>query len=137
MKPKKAKEIKSEELKAEDLQSEEIEKDEAQEAETKAESKNTKSNAGVEAETEFNNKAEVKDLMYVGPTIPNLIRHAIVFKDGILSPKVNEAIESYKPMKEMFVTIEDFPKAMMEIKQQTGALAIIYKNVGKRIRGKN
>jgi len=120
MKPKKAKEIKSEELKAEDLQSEEIEKDEAQ-----------------EVETEFNNKAEVKDLMYVGPTIPNLIRHAIVFKDGILPPKVNEAIESYKPMREMFVTIEDFPRAMMEIKQQTGALAVIYKNVGKRIRGKN
>ncbi len=88
---------------------------------------------GDKAETEnAESKQDGENLMYIGPEIKGLIKHAVVFDKGILPEKVNRAIESYKPMKELFVTLEDMPKSLMEIKFGTGSLAIIYRNVEKR-----
>lgn len=76
---------------------------------------------------------ESPDLMYIGPELPGLVKHAVVFKNGILPEKVNRAIENYKPMKELFVTLEQMPAAIKEIKLNDGPLALIYKNVPKNI----
>lgn len=123
MKPKKQK--------SEDVKSKEIEQEGIQEVSiTIAGDELTAEVAPVQPE-----KAAEQNLMYIGPTIPNLIRHGIVYADGKLPQKIEDAIASYKPMRQLFVTIDEIPSAVKEIKLKTGALAIIYKNVAQRIRG--
>lgn len=107
---------------------------------------NGKINEGIEAELDKENVFETEkediepagaeqkktNLMYIGPEIKGLVKHAVVFDKGVLPEKVRKAIENYKPMEELFVTLDDMPKALMEIKYGTGSLAVIYKNVEKR-----
>lgn len=76
-----------------------------------------------------------ENVMYVGPTIPNLIRHGVVFAEGKLTERLENAIASYKPMRMMFVKISELPEALKQIKLKTGALATIYKSVAQRIKG--
>ena len=129
MKPKK---------KTEDIKSEEIKQEDIQKAEAEALKEEAAGTEAVKAEVapvQPEKAAEPQNLMYVGPTIPNLIRHGIVYADGILPQRIEDAIASYKPMRQMFVTIDEIPSAIKEIKLKTGALAIIYKNVAQRVRG--
>jgi hypothetical protein len=123
MKPKKQK--------SEDVKSKEIEQEDVQEVSVTIDGGElTAEVAPVQPK-----KAAEQNLMYIGPTIPNLIRHGIVYADGKLPQKIEDAITSYKPMRQLFVTIDEIPSAVKEIKLKTGALAIIYKNVAQRIRG--
>ena len=127
MKPKK---------KTEDIKSEEIKQEDIQEVVQEVNVTIAGDECTVEvAPVQPQKAAEPQNLMYVGPTIPNLIRRGIVYADGKLPQRIEDAIASYKPMRQMFVTIDEIPSAIKEIKLKTGALAIIYKNVAQRVRG--
>lgn len=91
--------------------------------------------AGVISEAAKDEGKAEENVMYVGPTIPNLIRHGVVFAEGKLTERLENAIASYKPMRMMFVKISELPEALKQIKLKTGALATIYKSVAQRIKG--
>lgn len=91
--------------------------------------------AGVISEAAKDESKAEENVMYVGPTIPNLIRHGVVFAEGKLTERLENAIASYKPMRMMFVKISELPEALKQIKLKTGALATIYKSVAQRIKG--
>lgn len=72
-------------------------------------------------------KAKKKgDVMYIGPTITGVVRHSTVFKDGVLSEKVKEHIEQLPMMEKLFVSMDELPKAIVEVRKKQSALGTIY-----------
>ena len=77
-------------------------------------------------------KKEVRDLMYLGPSIVGVVRHSTVFKNGILPEKAKECINVLPMMEKLFVPIGDMPKAVKEIKKDQSVLHTIYIQVAKK-----
>ena len=125
--------MKNKKLKSEDVKSDEIEKDDIQETEeTTAAAEETEDSKAEPAQPE---KAAGQNLMYIGPTVTNVIVHATVFKDGILPKKVERAISLFKPMRELFIPVDEIQAALAEIRNNTGAKAMICRKVPEKITG--
>lgn len=72
------------------------------------------------------------NLMYLGPTITGVVRHSTIFKNGVLPQKVKDCVEQFPAMKKLFVTMEDIPKAVKELKKEQSALATIHSQTAKK-----
>ena len=84
-----------------------------------------------------NKKATAKkekqgNLMYLGPTITGVVRHSTVFKNGVLSKKVNECVEKFPVMKKLFATVEDVPYVVKELNKTQSALRTIYSQTAEK-----
>ena len=74
------------------------------------------------------------NLMYLGPTIVGVIRHSTIYKNGVLPDKVNECVEQFPIMKKLFVSMEELPGAVKELKKEQSALGTIYSQTAKKFK---
>lgn len=74
------------------------------------------------------------NLMYLGPTIVGVIRHSTIYKNGVLPDKVNECVEQFPIMKKLFVSMEELPGAVKELKKEQSALRTIYSQTAKKFK---
>lgn len=68
-----------------------------------------------------------ENLMYVGSTIPGIVRHSTVFADGVFTPSIDKCIEEYPPMAKLFVGIADIPDALKKVTIEHTPLYVINK----------
>lgn len=71
-------------------------------------------------------------VMYLGPTISGVVRHSMVFKDGVLPPKVGEYIGRFPVMERLFVPLKEMPSAVKALNRKKGFLWEIYTQVSKK-----
>lgn len=90
---------------------------------TKAEKKNA---AGV--------TRQKGNLMYLGPTIVGVVRHSVVFKDGVFPGKVKDCIKELPMMEKLFVEVDKIPEAIKELNKQQSTLGTIYAQVKKKFK---
>lgn len=67
-------------------------------------------------------------VMYIGPSIPNVVQASTVFKDGILPEALKKCVEEKPYMKKLLVPLEELPAAMKEL-NSSSALSAIYRRV--------
>lgn len=77
-------------------------------------------------------KAQTVTVMYIGPSIPNVVQASTVFKDGILPEALKKSVEGKPYMKKLFVPLAELPAAMKEL-NGSGALSTIYRKVQNEI----
>ena len=70
-------------------------------------------------------KEETGNMMYVGPTIQNLIRYGTVFANGVLTEKMNAVVAEFPAAAKLFVPVEKIPDAMKSLHEKNSALAAI------------
>lgn len=103
-----------------------------------AQAEEVKAEAESEAVTEISEEEEVKpeapkeNLMYVGDTIPGVVRHSTVYADGILTPVIDKCIEAYPQMAQLFVKIDDIPDALKLVKKKYSPLYVINKEAASK-----
>ena len=100
----------------------------AVEAEEKATVQETeeKATAKTEKATEKNNT------VYLGPTIPGLIKESTVFFEGVLPDKVNKAVEEFPLMSKLFVDINDMTDAVKDLKKDYSVIKTAYLETQKK-----
>ena len=76
-------------------------------------------------------KQEKKNLMYLGPSITGVIRHAEVYAGGI--PEAAKACVSQLPvMERLFVSLDGIADAERELRKKESALGAIYAQVEQK-----
>lgn len=79
-----------------------------------------------ESKPEILKESEKKpNLMYVGTTIPNVVRHSTVYAEGVLTPVIEKCIEDYPAMARLFVPVEDIVDALKEVRKEFSPLSVI------------
>ena len=80
-------------------------------------------------------KAKVQGVtvMYIGPSIPNVVQASTVFKDGILSAALKKCVEEKPYMTKLLVPLAELPTAMKELNSGKGALSTFYRRVKNEI----
>ena len=71
-------------------------------------------------------------VMYIGPSIPNVVQASTVFKDGILTEALKKCVEEKTYMKKLFVPLAELPAAMKELNGNS-AISSIYRRVKNEI----
>lgn len=84
-----------------------------------------KENPGAKRET-----AKMEDLMYIGPTIPN-VRYSTVFKNGVLPEAAERCIAEYPAMRKLFVPLESLAATTVLLRKES-ALTAIYKQTAQK-----
>lgn len=74
-------------------------------------------------------KIEPVSVMYVGPSIPNVVQSSTVFKDGVLPAAVQMYVESKPYVSRLLIPISELPKAIKELNVEKSALSVIYNKV--------
>lgn len=74
-----------------------------------------------------------QDVMYIGPSIPNVVQASTVFKGGILPEALKKCVEEKPYMKKLLVPIKELPAAMKELHGGKSALSTIYRRVKNEI----
>lgn len=87
--------------------------------------KKTKKKATKEAE-----KPAVS-VMYVGPSIVNVVQKSTVFKDGVYPKALKAFIKEHPYVKKLLVPIDSLKEAMKELAIEKSALSVIYNKVKK------
>jgi|GEM_PF-982940 hypothetical protein len=83
-------------------------------------------------------EAESKEnLMYVGSTIPGLVRFSTVFAEGKLPQNVADAIEKYPLFKRLFVPIDEMVSALKDVKKDKSPLNVINKEAANKFTRRN
>ncbi len=67
--------------------------------------------------------------IYLGPTITGAVRHGTVFKNGVLSKRVQECIAELPVMERLFVETGRMPEAVKELGKKQSALGAVYVRV--------
>ena len=85
-------------------------------------------------------KAEPKqdtkeNLVYLGPTIVGVVKHAAVYKDGILPEKTEAYAAGFPAIRKLFVQQSKMVEAVKELNKPQSALRSIYEVTLKNIRG--
>lgn len=62
------------------------------------------------------------NLMYVGPTIPGILKHATVYKDGKLPAAANNLVAEFGAIKNLLVPLDKASAALKEINKKHSAL---------------
>lgn len=72
-------------------------------------------------------KPETKavNVVYIGPSIPGIVRHGTVYKDGVLTDKLNECIADFPAMQRLFVSVDEAPAAIKEKNKTQSAIRSI------------
>lgn len=73
-------------------------------------------------------KAKAQTVMYIGPSIPNVVQASTVFKDGILPEALKKCVEEKPYMKKLLVPLAELSAAMKELNGNS-ALSSIYRRV--------
>ena len=73
-------------------------------------------------------KTQTVTVMYIGPSIPNVVQASTVFKDGILPEALKKRVEEKPYMKKLLVPLAELPAAMKEL-NVSSALSSIYRRV--------
>lgn len=74
----------------------------------------------------------MKQVMYLGPTMPGVVQENAVFKDGL--PKaVSEMADSDKNFSRLLVPVGKVMEAKKQLKMEGSVLLVAYKNVGKNL----
>ena len=98
--------------------------------------KTTETEVVVTAEETVTEKPAAKEktitVMYIGPSIPNVVQASTVFKDGILPETLKKCVEEKPYMKKLLVPLAELPAAMKELKGNS-ALSTIYRKVKNEI----
>lgn len=76
---------------------------------------------------------EPVSVMYVGPSIANVVQNSTVFKDGVLPEAVKKYVESKPYIKRLLIPISELPKAIKELNIEKSALSVIYNKVKNEI----
>lgn len=71
-------------------------------------------------------------LVYVGPTIPGVIRRSTVFKKGVLPKKAQDCVSEFPMMGRLFVETGKLPYAAKELNKKQSVLGEIYSQVEQR-----
>ena len=100
----------------------------AEVVEPAAETEAPKEEASVVQE-EVKPEAPKENLMYVGDTIPGVVRHSTVYAGGVFTPAIDKCIEACPNMASLFVRIDDIPEALKKVKKQYSHLYVINKEV--------
>lgn len=74
------------------------------------------------------------NIMYLGPTIMGILRHSTVFKNGVFPKKVEECVTEFPIMKKLFVTMEELPKAVNELKKEQSVLSTVYRQTENKFK---
>lgn len=72
-------------------------------------------------------------VMYIGPSIANVVRASTVFKNGVLPEALKKCVEENPYMKKLLVPLAEVPAAMKELNSGKGALKAIYRKVKNEI----
>ena len=75
---------------------------------------------------------KAQTVMYIGPSIPNVVQASTVFKDGVLSEALKKRVEEKPYMKKLLVPLAELPAAMKEL-NGSSALNSIYRRVKNEI----
>ena len=83
------------------------------------------------SEKKAKNEVKVKKsaVMYVGPTIPNLVQNSTTFKNGMLPEALEKCVKEKPYMQKLFVAIEELPAAVKELNDNKSALSAICRKV--------
>ena len=68
-------------------------------------------------------------VMYLGPSIPNVVRYSTVFKDGTLPEPLKTCVEDKPYMKKLFVPLKEVPTAIKELNSGKSVLGAIRRRV--------
>ena len=91
----------------------------------------SKEKKNTETATEAVNKkptTKAQTVMYIGPSIPNVVQASTVFKDGILTETLEKCVKEKPYMKKLLVPLEELPAAMRELNGNS-AISSIYRRV--------
>lgn len=72
-------------------------------------------------------------VMYIGPSIANVVRASTVFKDGVLPEALKKCVEEKPYMKKLLVPLSEVSAAMKELNSGKSALKTIYRKVKNEI----
>ena len=96
----------------------------AEAVEPAAETEAPKEEASVVQE-EVKPEAPKENLMYVGDTIPGVVRHSTVYAEGIFTPAIDKCIEEFPAMAKLFVPVDDITEALKKVKEKYSPLFVI------------
>lgn len=71
-------------------------------------------------------------LIYLGPTIAGIVRHSIVFKEGILPERTRKCVEEMPVMEKLFVEVDRLPEAVKELHKEQSVLRVVYEQAVQR-----
>lgn len=74
----------------------------------------------------------MKQTMYLGPTIPGLIKNNVIYKD-VLPMAVSKRAEEDKNFARLLVPMEKVSEARKQMGTQGSVLAVSYANVAKSL----
>ena len=89
----------------------------------------TKKEIAVNAEGEEKMPELKENVIYLGPSIPNLISASTVYKDGILPESVNEKISELPMFANFFASIGKMVETVKEINREGSPLQLMYEKV--------
>ena len=103
-------------------------------------SETTKTDVATEAvvitEKKVKEKAKTKEVvkpvgpvMYIGPSIANVVQKSTVFKDGIYPETLNNVIKERPYIQRLLVPIDSLSEARKELATEQSALSVIYNKV--------
>lgn len=84
------------------------------------------------AEKKKNIQNTEESVMYVGPSIVNMVQTSTVFKDGKLPEVLQKLLEDEPYMKKLFVPLSSLTEAIKELGREKSALSVIYTKVEKK-----
>lgn len=87
--------------------------------------KNSKSKATETTRVKEAKETKKSNLVYVGPTIVGVVKHGEVFEKGNLPDKAKECMAELPAMEKLFVTEEEFPEAVRELRRKQSMLNAI------------
>lgn len=70
-------------------------------------------------------------LVYLGPTIPGIVKNATVFK-GELPQSLKMAIDDFPLMCRLIVPVAESPSVVKELKKKQSSTASIYKMIAEK-----
>lgn len=89
--------------------------------------------AAGKTETARVDKTKRSNLVYLGPTIPGVMKHSTVFQNGILPGKAQECLSEFPAMNRLFVSTEKMAETVKELHKQQSALRAVYAQVEQKI----
>lgn len=70
-------------------------------------------------------------VMYVGPSIVNVVQKSTVFKDGVYPEALKAFIEEHPFVEKLLIPLDSLAPAMKELSIDKSALSVIYNKVKK------
>ena len=76
-------------------------------------------------------EAKKSTVMYIGPSIVNVVQKSTVFKDGVYPEALKAFIEKHPYVEKLLIPLDSLAPAMKELSIDKSALSVIYNKVKK------